>query len=46
MGTEPDEIREQIDETRNRMGERADALTYKADVKARVGDNLKGKKAQ
>ncbi len=46
MGTEPDQIRQQIAETRKRMDERADALTYKADVKARVGDNIKEKKAQ
>lgn len=44
MGTEPNEIRQQIEETRDRMGERADALTYKADVKSRVTDTLKEKR--
>lgn len=55
MGEAPDHssedlIREDIEATRARMGERADALAYKADVPARskdkvhdVVDNIKGK---
>ena len=55
MGEAPDHrsedlIREEIEATRARMGERADALAYKADVPARskdkvhgVVDNIKGK---
>jgi hypothetical protein len=44
MGKEPDEIEREIEETRERMGERVDALTYKADVKARVGDSIAEKR--
>lgn len=44
MGTEPGEIRQQIEETRGRMGERADALAYKADVKSRVADTVRDKR--
>ena len=44
MGEEPDRIREQIEETRAEMGETVDALSYKADVKARAKDSLQDKK--
>jgi ElaB/YqjD/DUF883 family membrane-anchored ribosome-binding protein len=44
MGKEPDEIEREIEETRARMGERVDALTYKADVKSRVGDSIAEKR--
>jgi ElaB/YqjD/DUF883 family membrane-anchored ribosome-binding protein len=44
MGKEPEEIEQEIEETRARMGERVDALTYKADVKARVGDSIAEKR--
>ncbi len=40
MGKEPEEIEREIEETRERMGERVDALSYKADVKSRVGDSI------
>ena len=44
MGKEPEEIEREIEETRERIGERIDALTYKADVKSRVGDSIAEKK--
>jgi ElaB/YqjD/DUF883 family membrane-anchored ribosome-binding protein len=44
VGEEPDRIREQIEETRAEMGETVDALSYKADVKARAKDSLQEKK--
>lgn len=40
MGQEPDTIREDIEETRIRMSEKADALAYKSDVPARSKDKL------
>ena len=40
MGEEPDAIRADIEETRARMGERAEALAYKADVPARSKDKV------
>ncbi len=40
MGEAPDAIRADIEETRARMGERADALAYKADVPARSKDKV------
>ena len=36
----PEVIEGEIEETRARMGERVDALTYKADVKSRIGDRV------
>ena len=44
MGKEPEEIEREIEETRERIGDRIDALTYKADVKSRVGDSIAEKK--
>ena len=38
MGQTSDEIRQDIEETRERMTETADALGYKADVKTRAKD--------
>jgi ElaB/YqjD/DUF883 family membrane-anchored ribosome-binding protein len=50
MGEDPTAIREQIEETRERMGETVDALSYKADVPARakesVSETLDGVKAK
>lgn len=43
MGQDPELIRQQIAETRAEMGETADALSYKADVKGRAKDNVQGK---
>ena len=44
MGQDPSDIRAQIEETRARVGEEADALSYKTDVPARVGDYVDDKK--
>jgi len=38
MGQDPEVIRQEIEETRERMGETVDALGYKADVKERTKD--------
>ena len=38
MGEDPDLIRRDIEETRERMGDTVDALGYKADVKSRTKD--------
>jgi ElaB/YqjD/DUF883 family membrane-anchored ribosome-binding protein len=46
MAQEPDEIRRQIEQTRERMGETTDALSYKADVPSRVGDAVREKRDQ
>jgi ElaB/YqjD/DUF883 family membrane-anchored ribosome-binding protein len=40
MGQDPDLIRADIEETRERMGDTVDALGYKTDVKARAGDKV------
>lgn len=40
MGKDPDQIRREIDDTRDRMGDTVDALAYKADVPNRVKDNI------
>lgn len=40
MGKDPHQIRREIDETRDRMGDTVDALAYKADVPNRVKDNI------
>jgi ElaB/YqjD/DUF883 family membrane-anchored ribosome-binding protein len=37
---DPEVIAREIEETRARMGERVDGLTYKADVKSRIGDKV------
>ena len=44
MGQEPREIREEIEDTRARMGETVEALGYKTDVKARTKDSIQDKK--
>ena len=44
MGETPDHIREDIEETRARMGETVEAISYKADVKSRVRDSIVQKK--
>jgi gas vesicle protein len=43
MGQDPDAIRDEIADTRERMGEKIDALGYKADVKSRAKENVAGK---
>ena len=44
MGKEPSEIREEIEQTRDQMGETVEALGYKADVKTRAKENIAGKR--
>lgn len=44
MGEASDHIREDIEQTRGRMGETVEAIGYKADVKSRVKDNISEKK--
>ena len=44
MGETSDHIREDIEETRGRMGETVEAIGYKTDVKSRVKENIAGKK--
>ena len=44
MGQEPSVIRAEIEETRDRVGDEVDALSYKTDVGARVGDFVDDKK--
>jgi gas vesicle protein len=44
MGKDPSDIRAEIEETRGRVGEEVDALSYKTDVSARVGDYVDEKK--
>jgi Protein of unknown function (DUF3618) len=44
MGETPDDIREEIEQTRARMGETVEAIGYKADVKSRVKESVAGKK--
>ena len=43
MGEDADVIRRDIEETRERMGDRVDALGYKADVKSRAKESVSGK---
>ena len=43
MGEDPAAIRQEIEETRERMGETVDALGYKADVPARAKESIGGK---
>jgi hypothetical protein len=42
MGQDPDMIRRDIEDTRDRMGDTVDALGYKADVKSRAKDSVTG----
>jgi ElaB/YqjD/DUF883 family membrane-anchored ribosome-binding protein len=44
MGKEPHEIREEIEQTRNDMGDTVEALGYKADVKTRAKENIADKR--
>ena len=44
MGEASDDIREDIEQTRERMGETVEAIGYKTDVKSRVKDNVTEKK--
>jgi uncharacterized protein DUF3618 len=43
MGQEPDAIRTEVEQTRERMNETVDALAYKADVKTRAKESVTGK---
>jgi ElaB/YqjD/DUF883 family membrane-anchored ribosome-binding protein len=43
MGQDPSEIREEIEDTRARMGETVEALGYKADVKTRTKEKVSEK---
>jgi ElaB/YqjD/DUF883 family membrane-anchored ribosome-binding protein len=43
MGQDPDVIRRDIEETRERMGDTVDALGHKADVKGRAKESVTGK---
>jgi len=43
MGEDPQAIRREIEETRERMGDTVDALGYKADVKTRTKDAVSDK---
>ena len=44
MGQDPSDIRAEIEQTRERVGDEVDALSYKTDVPARVGDYVDDKK--
>jgi Protein of unknown function (DUF3618) len=44
VGETSDDIREDIEQTRGRMGETVEAIGYKTDVKSRVNDNIAEKK--
>jgi gas vesicle protein len=43
MGEDPDLIRRDIEDTRERMGDTVDALGYKADVRSRAKESVTGK---
>jgi gas vesicle protein len=43
MGQDPGEIRQDIEQTRAQMGDTVEALSYKADVKARAKDSITDK---
>src|ERR1044072_5826403 len=43
MGEDPEVIRRDIEETRERMGDTVDALGYKTDVKSRAKESVTGK---
>jgi gas vesicle protein len=42
MGQDPDAIRREIEQTRERMGDTVEAIGYKADVPARTKDKVSG----
>jgi gas vesicle protein len=44
VGQTPDDIREEIEDTRARMGNTVEAIGYKADVKSRVKESVADKK--
>jgi hypothetical protein len=44
MGQDPSDIRAELEQTRGRVGDEVDALSYKTDVPARVGDYVDDKK--
>lgn len=44
MGQDPGEIRQEIEATRTRIGDTVEAIAYKTDVKARVGDSIADKR--
>jgi len=44
VGEASDDIRQDIEKTRGRMGETVEAIGYKTDVKSRVKDNISEKK--
>ena len=44
MGETSDDIREDIEQTRGRMGETVEAIGYKTDLKSRMKDNIADKK--
>jgi hypothetical protein len=44
MGQDPSQLREELEQTRARVGEEVDAISYKTDVGARVGDYVGEKK--
>jgi hypothetical protein len=44
MGETPDDIREEIEETRARMGDTVEAIGYKTDVKSRMKESVADKK--
>jgi hypothetical protein len=44
MGQTPDDIREEIEETRGRMGDTVEAIGHRADVKTRVKESISMKK--
>ncbi len=44
MGQDPEQIQREIAATRERMGDRVDAISYKTDVKSRVGDSVAEKR--
>ena len=46
MGQEPGQIREEIEQTRDRMGETVDALSDKANVGKRVKQSVADKRDQ
>ena len=44
MGQDPSRIRAELEETRQRVGDEIDALSYKTDVRSRAGDYVGEKK--
>ncbi|CAN5655138.1 hypothetical protein BH24ACT26_BH24ACT26_12290 [soil metagenome] len=44
MGKEPDRIRQEIEDTRTRMGDTVEAIGYKTDVKSRTKESITNKK--